>query len=155
MLSIQKVVIPHVILERTFQFFQRFGNEYLEAFALWVGEEKEKRFEIKEVWFPEQRNGCITYDIPSTEVHRINVKLNREKYSAIAQLHTHPGAAFHSSVDDEFAILAIPGSLSIVIPDFGFLSSTKDLDQWVVYKLIDNSWIAQSETEVRGLFQII
>jgi hypothetical protein len=37
----------------------------------------------------------------------------------VAQLHTHPGAAFHSGTDDEFPIVRTPGFLSIVLPEFG------------------------------------
>jgi hypothetical protein len=35
------------------------------------------------------------------------------------QVHTHPGAAFHSRTDDEFPIIHTPGFLSLVIPNFG------------------------------------
>ncbi|MDE8654323.1 hypothetical protein PYV00_21735 [Novosphingobium sp. H3SJ31-1] len=34
------------------------------------------------------------------------------------QIHTHPGAAYHSATDDAFPILATPGFLSLVIPRF-------------------------------------
>ena len=36
------------------------------------------------------------------------------------QVHTHPGAAFHSQIDDEFPIIHSPGFLSLVIPNFAF-----------------------------------
>ena len=34
------------------------------------------------------------------------------------QIHTHPGAAFHSLTDDAFPIIHTPGFLSLVIPNF-------------------------------------
>lgn len=35
------------------------------------------------------------------------------------QVHTHPGEAFHSSIDDGYPIIHTPGFLSLVIPNFG------------------------------------
>ena len=34
------------------------------------------------------------------------------------QVHTHPGAAYHSATDDRFPLLTTPGFLSLVIPRF-------------------------------------
>lgn len=38
--------------------------------------------------------------------------------SVKAQVHTHPGRAFHSATDDEWPIVSQPGFLSLVVPDF-------------------------------------
>ena len=35
------------------------------------------------------------------------------------QVHTHPGAAFHSPTDDAWPIVHLEGFLSLVLPDFG------------------------------------
>jgi hypothetical protein len=35
------------------------------------------------------------------------------------QVHTHPGAAYHSATDDEFPVIHTPGFLSLVVPNFG------------------------------------
>jgi hypothetical protein len=40
-------------------------------------------------------------------------------HARAASGHTHPGEAFHSSIDDEFPIIHKPGFLSLVIPNFG------------------------------------
>lgn len=34
------------------------------------------------------------------------------------QVHTHPGAAFHSATDDDFPVIHTLGFLSLVIPNF-------------------------------------
>ncbi|MBX9460687.1 MAG: hypothetical protein KL785_05895 [Brevundimonas sp.] len=34
------------------------------------------------------------------------------------QVHTHPGAAYHSATDDAFPLIHTPGYLSLVIPRF-------------------------------------
>jgi len=45
-------------------------------------------------------------------------RLALSKQSIKAQVHTHPGEAFHSATDDHWPIVSQPGFLSIVIPDF-------------------------------------
>ena len=153
MILINKIILSYSIIEKTLKFFVDYGQANLEAFAIWVGKELQNIFEIKEVWFPEQENTMISYYISDIYVHNLNVKLNKEKCSAIAQIHTHPGDAFHSSVDDEHSILSIPGSFSIVIPDYGNIP-VNAIDEWLVYRLIDGKWILQRKKKVRKLFQI-
>ncbi len=154
MILIKKINLPSSIIEETLQFFVDYGQYNLEACAIWVGEELQNIFEVKEVWFPEQKNTMITYYISDIDVHNINVKLNKKKYSAIAQLHTHPGNAYHSSIDDKHTILNLPGSFSIVIPDYGNIPINA-IDEWVVYRLLNGEWTLQKKNMVRKLFQII
>ncbi len=45
-------------------------------------------------------------------------RLARERRTIAAQIHTHPGAAFHSATDDHWPIISQPGFISIVIPNF-------------------------------------
>lgn len=52
------------------------------------------------------------------ELHRINVWLYREKLTLMAQIHSHPGRAYHSSTDDEYAVATTVGCLSLVVPDY-------------------------------------
>ncbi|MBA7573889.1 hypothetical protein ES708_15690 [subsurface metagenome] len=153
--SINNIILPETVLRDTFKVFRDYGNHFLEACALWVGVDSKDIFYIKEVWFPPQENSMIDYYVSDIDVHMINVKLNKKNYSAIAQLHTHPNGAFHSCIDDEFPILTLPGSLSIVIPDFANLPIKSSLNEMVVYRLIFNEWKLQSKKEVKILFKIV
>ena len=47
-----------------------------------------------------------------------SLALAAERRSIRAQVHTHPGAAYHSRTDDHYPIVAAPGLLSLVIPRF-------------------------------------
>jgi len=154
MILINEIRLPYSIVTETFEFFKDNGKYDLETCAIWVGEAYLDIFEVKEVWFPKQENTMISYYIPDIDVHNINVRLNKNKYSAIAQLHTHPREAFHSSVDDDYTILTLPGSFSIVIPDYGNIPNCA-IDDWVVYRLLNGEWTLQTKNKVRSLFQII
>jgi len=153
--SIDKIILPEKVLRDTFKVFRDYGNQFLEACALWVGVDSKDIFYIKEVWFPLQENSMIDYYVSDIDVHLINVKLNKKNYSAIAQLHSHPNGAFHSCIDDEYPILTLPGSFSIVIPDFANVPIKSSLNEMVVYRLIFNEWKLQSKEEVKKLFKIV
>ncbi|KKM64062.1 hypothetical protein LCGC14_1505140 [marine sediment metagenome] len=155
MITINKILLPTKILEKTLNTFRDYGNNYLEAFSLWVGEEKGNTFAIKNVWFPKQENTMISYYISDIDVHYINVRLNKKKYTILAQLHTHPGDAFHSCIDNHFSILTLPGSFSIVVPDFGDIIINKDLNNLEVYRLLEREWKLKSVEEVGHLFKLI
>lgn len=155
MIKIELILLPFPILKETIKIFKEYGKENLEAIAIWVGQEEKTTFKIKEVWIPTQFNTIISYYVPDLNVHNINVDLNKKNYSAIAQLHTHPGNAFHSCIDDNNSILTLPGSFSIVVPDFGSVSIRNNLNNLAVYRLFDKGWVLQSINKVNKLFKII
>ena len=152
--NIQKLNLSISVLDSTFDFLQEYGHNQLEAHAIWVGKKTGMVFDVLDVWFPVQINSAISYEIPEEEEFRINVELNRKKLIAIAQIHTHPGAAFHSSIDDEGSELVLPGSLSIVMPNFGFIKKD-DLSQWKVYRHTRKSWEQLSDQEVGKICHLI
>ena len=132
---------------------QHNGSQGNESHALLVGTKSQEIFSISDVWFPEQTVSPVSYEVPEEEEFRINVELNKQKLTVIAQIHTHPGDAFHSSTDDDWPSIALPGSLSIVIPDFGFIDIT-NLDDWEVFQYDGKCWRHMSKKEVNELFQI-
>lgn len=151
--QIKKITIPKNILNSTFVFLRKHGNQNLESHALWVGKIVRDAFTITEVWFPKHINTIISYEVPEDEIHRINVKLNELGLIALVQVHTHPTNAFHSNTDDEGSFLVLAGSYSLVIPDFGFIKED-DLEQWVLYQYDGKDWNKVSNKEVKELFQI-
>lgn len=150
----RQTFVSKEILDKTFEFLQNLGEQELEAHALWIGKEEDGSFKIKDVVIPKQKNGVIEFEVESEEVHHINVMINKKGLQLIAQIHTHPSIAFHSDTDDKGAILYLPGSLSIVIPNFGFIDK-KDTDQWKVYCFDGNEWESVDKEEVEKLFKII
>ena len=151
--NIKKIIFPKEILKRTFDFLQSNGFNHNESHALLVGTITHEIFSISDVWFPKQIVSPISYEVSEEEEFRINVELNKQKITTIAQIHTHPGNAFHSSTDDDWPSIALPGSLSIVIPDFGFID-IDDLDLWEVFQYDGKQWRHISKDEVKQLFQI-
>jgi proteasome lid subunit RPN8/RPN11 len=57
----------------------------------------------------------------------------------VAQVHTHPGEAFHSPTDDRSPALSLPGFMSVVVPYYA--SGELDLDRWYLAQLSpDGAW---------------
>lgn len=149
----KRTFVSRTVLDKTFEFLQNLGKQKLEAHALWIGKEDES-FMISDVVIPKQNNGMINFEVDSQEVHRINVMINQKGLQLIAQIHTHPYDAFHSDIDDDGAILLLPGSLSIVIPNFGFINKD-DFEQWAVYCFDGKEWKEVDEKEVKESFKIV
>lgn len=154
MTDVKKIHMPKTILNSTFEFLQKYGSEYLESHALWVGQKTNTVFKVSDVWFPKQTNTPISYEVSEEEEFRINKKLNNENLSVMCQIHTHPGIAFHSNTDDEGSALVLPGSLSVVIPDYGFIQKD-DFSMWEVYIFDGAHWCHLRKEEANELFQII
>jgi hypothetical protein len=56
-----------------------------------------------------------------------------------ARIHSHPGEAFHSPIDDANPALTYGGALSIVVPYFG-LGLRRGLDACAVYVRTPSGW---------------
>ena len=81
-------------------------------------------FHIREVIVPQQEWGyaAITvspYDGAGPCCSGINLHLYKSRLPwLLAQIHSHPTHAFHSEMDDEYAIATALGAFSLVVPDF-------------------------------------
>jgi len=74
-----------------------------------------------------------------------------------SQVHTHPGEAFHSRADDQWAIVRHRGALSVVLPQFA-ATTTPDsfLLEAAVYQLnSSNAWIRVNAHELRGTLRVV
>lgn len=147
-----KVSLAADVVDRTFGFLRRYGEKNMEAHALWVGRLSGSRFSVADAWFPKQKNTCVSYEVSEEEEFNINKQLHGRGLVAMCQIHTHPTRAFHSTIDDVGSALSLPGSLSIVIPDYGLAGQDPSL--WKVYALVRGRWHALSEREVDETFQI-
>jgi len=80
------------------------------------------RFMIRDVIVPEQQgirsDHGLAVTVPGPELHRINLHLYKSGMRLLAQIHSHPTHAYHSEMDDEYAIATALGSFSLVVPDF-------------------------------------
>jgi len=82
----------------------------------WIGPSESNL--VNGVEHPIHRRSPFGYEINDHWLTDFWKRLAASKHSVKAQVHTHPGEAFHSATDDNWPIVSQEGFLSIVIPDF-------------------------------------
>jgi hypothetical protein len=157
-LDITSIHLPKSCAISALGWMHKMGKSYLEGVALWAGVRKDDKFYIKRTIIPEQKSGSfdngLLYVVEGKELHRIGLELFDTGMQLIAQIHSHPKAAYHSETDDEYPIVTVLGGISVVVPDFaqgGF-----NLSQWAVYRFLPyTKWTALTEENKKSLIQII
>lgn len=69
-------------------------------------------------YHPAHVGSATAYEVPVLELVRLNDWLRKNECSVLAQVHTHPGQAFHSGTDDRWPTIETIGFLSLVVPSF-------------------------------------
>ncbi len=120
--AVERVVVPLEIAEKTQSHLRAAGRGGNEGLALWSGVQEGSTFAVTTLVTPPQRairspeGICVVVD--GDALHKVNVETFRRGERLLAQVHSHPGRAYHSPMDDRYAVVTSPGALSLVIPDF-------------------------------------
>ncbi|MCP4737333.1 MAG: hypothetical protein GY873_24365, partial [Bosea sp.] len=96
------------------------------------------------------------FRIPPAAMKDLMAHLRRTRLQVVAQVHSHPGRAFHSEADDEWAIVRNRGALSLVVPRFGAGATVANfMDQTAMYRLSDDDmWIAVPDEDVPDVVEV-
>jgi hypothetical protein len=105
------------VLEQSFEHLRSCGGGRRECVVYLSGPVAEPRT-VDAVVHPRHAAGPAGYDLDSAAIAELWRELVALGRSIRVQVHTHPGAAFHSSRDDALALVHTPGFLSLVIPHF-------------------------------------
>jgi hypothetical protein len=120
--DVRSVRVPRNCAEAVHAHLRKVGHQGFEGLGLWAGTQTGDLFTVQEAVIPAQKHirtedgVCVITE--AQELHRLNVWLYRSKLSLIAQIHSHPGRAYHSSTDDQYAVATTVGCFSLVMPDF-------------------------------------
>lgn len=94
---------------------------------------------VVEVYEPEQVADVDYFRLPPATMRSLMDHLRETRRRIVAQIHTHPGRAFHSDVDAEWAIIRHVGALSLVLPRFAISTTPENfLDQVMTYECAPN-----------------
>lgn len=140
-MSIISVREDHI--RRTISELAAAGKRNCEYVVLWVGKREGQRIEIIDFLVPEQIVRADAFRIPRQGMNQIFAHLRETRGFLAAQVHSHPELAFHSSADDEWAIVRHVGALSIVVPYFGDgITRESFSDMTALYRLdSQNRWV--------------
>jgi hypothetical protein len=156
--KIEKIELSEEQLGIAIKFLKKAGQQQYEAVALFAGQKHNSIFKVEEVILPYQTSykleEGLMYAVDGEELHRINQYLFENNMELIAQIHSHPREAFHSSSDDRFPIVDTFGGISIVVPDFA--TGPINLKYWAIYRLsINGNWDSLGIADINDLFKLI
>jgi hypothetical protein len=133
------------------------GRRGFEGVGFWVGRLSDRVFQVEAAVIPAQRarrsTAGVSVLIEADELFRLNVWLHHNGLTPIAQVHSHPEAAYHSDADDAYPVVTKLGALSVVVPDFA--SDEFSLDRIAVYRLMPGGhWDRLPVSTVQRLIQL-
>jgi hypothetical protein len=154
---IDKVYISQRSLEETSVALRTYGKQGCEGLVLWLGHLKDdKSCNVERILVPSQESikgeDGVGYFVTSKTLFEINKLLSSTGLRLIAQVHSHPGRAYHSTADDRYCIVTTEGGFSIVVPDFGF--GVSSLLHWATYRLTNGMWRNIPAQAVRTIFVV-
>lgn len=155
--KLERVNVPQRVVTGTQSDLRDIGEGGFEGFALWVGVVDATIATVRGVIIPPQQpirdEHGVGYLVTSTTLFALNQFLSEKKLRLIAQVHTHPTEAYHSDMDDKYAIVTTEGGFSLVIPDFA--RGAADMETWANYRLTEGSWRKLSIRETRTMFTVV
>ncbi|RWX24516.1 Mov34/MPN/PAD-1 family protein [Rhizobium leguminosarum] len=138
------LICTNELIEETLSILKKAGNRGSEGIALWLARRSDdETVQVGEVLEPAHRAAVDFFHIPPEGMSALMSHLRTTRTKLVAQVHSHPGHAFHSQADDEWAIIRHEGALSFVIPYFARNTSASTfLDQAALFRLNEqDSWL--------------
>ena len=138
------VICTRALLQTTIAVLRRGGERGEERVALWLSSAAHhKPAAIIEVYEPDQIAEVDYFRLPPVSMRSLLDHLRSTRRRIVAQIHTHPGRAFHSEVDAEWAIVRHVGALSLVLPYFAATTTFENfLEEVMTYEYsADGDWM--------------
>ena len=109
--------LPRRMIDETFSTLRSCGAGERECKLYWLSSWADPD-QLIEVVHPEHDASRYGLTIQDGWITKFWNELVERGLGVRVQVHTHPGAAFHSPTDDAFPLIHDVGFLSLVIPDF-------------------------------------
>jgi len=111
------LTIAREVLGRSFEHLRRCGAGREECVVVWAGPLERPGY-VDEVIVPRHSASAAHYDIDPAWIGELWLDLAERGVTLRCQVHTHPGPAYHSSRDDNLALIHTAGYCSLVLPRF-------------------------------------
>jgi len=112
------ITCPLAAIDGTLALLRQAGQLDKECVVLWLGTRRGSEIAVADWYLPIQEAEVDYFRIPPEGMAALQAKLRSDRLMVAAQIHSHPGRAFHSEADDEWAIVRHLGALSLVVPRF-------------------------------------
>lgn len=143
-------------IETTLAHLREAGERDCECVVLWLGQRATDMISIESVYRPYQTARADVFRIPPAGMTALQTELRQHRAMVAAQIHSHPGLAFHSAADDRWAIVRHEGALSLVVPNFArAVDVATFLDQTEVYRFSSaGHWVEVRHLEVSTCLRV-
>jgi proteasome lid subunit RPN8/RPN11 len=144
--TLNKLSIPAALVAKTIEVLQEGGNRECETVVFWLG----KGDVVDEVYRPEQSVAVDYFHLPASSMRSLMDYLKKDRRRILAQVHSHPGQAFHSKADDKWAVIRHQGALSLVLPTFASKTTVGNFfEQAATYSLsAEDKWLEVDTLDV-------
>ena len=137
------------------------GQQGCEALVLWAGQWVKTdagSFAVEAALRPEQQairtEDGVAVMVDADALFEMNASLNARGLRLVAQLHTHPGEAYHSATDDRFSVVTARGGFSLVVPDFA--TAPLAIESCAAYRLeAGGAWAELTTREAVSMIRIV
>ena len=145
-----RLCVPRDAITATWAALRLYGDKGLEGLVLWLGNVVDAVAVVKVAFVPPQSSirgeDGVGYFVTSETLFQLNRELHRSGLRLIAQVHSHPNEAYHSSTDDAYAVVTTEGGFSIVVPNFAV--DDADPTECAFYRLLGGQWTDLSLRDV-------
>lgn len=132
--GLRHLFVPSLLVDQTEAMLRRHGVAGEEGIGIWAGSLAEGDGFASTLVMPAvTAHGDLHGELSAETMAAVVSRLDDLDLVALAQIHSHPREAYLSSIDEERPALAVPGFLSIVIPNFGFVDLA-EVGNWAVYE---------------------
>lgn len=158
--QMHRLIVPKSLTDEGHQLMRDEGSKGHEALVVWAGRARANEhgtFDVEAMIMPHQSayvaDNEVAVVVDGDAIFEMNALLFERGLRLLAQMHTHPGRAYHSDTDEQYSLITAEGGLSVVIPDFA--SADFDLRSCAVYRLRGGRWMQVVGTDVMDLIAII
>ena len=143
---------PSDVVQATLDLLRRAGIGGHEGIVLWLGQRAEDHIQVTDAYQPIHTSKSDMFHITPAGMNALHNELRNRRSMVAAQVHTHPGRAYHSKADDRWAIIRHVGALSLVLPHFALDTTVETfLETAKVYRFSENgSWLLVSPNHLNG-----
>jgi len=145
-----RYMVPAAVVEQTFAELRRCGRGVSECQVLWLSPWSSVST-IERVVHPKHHAHGVGFELDDAWLNDFWRGLTATRSGIRVQVHTHPNEAFHSSTDDAWPIIHVPGFLSLVIPRFA-TGSVGFEDAFLARLQTDGTW---REVAIPEHFEIV
>ena len=123
-----KLTVSATLVEQTILALRAGGANNCETVVFWLGQGDI----VDEVYRPEQKVAIDYFHLSGKSMRSLMGHLKMGRRRILAQVHSHPGEAFHSKADDDWAVIRHQGALSLVLPRFAATTTLLNFRQQTV-----------------------